>query len=108
LNTQDIITVKGAAMAGGSTTHGVGSDGTLTVTAECLRIESGVGSFSFRPDDVLLVTRSGFIPWFWGGIRVTHQVPAYPSDIGFFPRKLSSGDLIKLLQKYGFGNAVGV
>lgn len=93
---------KGAACAGGLTTHGVGSAGTLTVSAERLSIESGLGSFSFRPQDVVRIERSGLIPWFWAGIRVRHRVSSYPEDVGFCPRGTSSRRVLEVLQQHGY------
>ena len=95
-------TWKGAALAGGVTTHGVGSAGTLTANQHRLSIESKVGSFSFSPKDIVRIERSGFLPWFWSGIRLRHSVTGYPEEIGFCPRGASSRKVMKILQSYGY------
>ncbi len=93
---------NGIGLANGITTHGPGSDGTMTATSERLTIESGVGSFSFRPEDIVLITRAGTLPWFGAGILVRHRVEGYPYEIGFCPRGTSSKEVLKVLATYGY------
>jgi len=93
---------KGAALADGLTTHGVGSDGTMTATNERLTIESKVGSFSFKPQDIACIHRAGSLPWFGAGILVRHRIQGYPEQIGFCPRSTSSQEVLQVLASYGY------
>lgn len=95
-------TWQGVTLADGLTTHGVGSDGTLTATSESLSIRSKVGSFVFHPEDIACIRAAGFLPWFGAGILVIHRNQGYPREIGFWPRGVSSRELLKALASHGY------
>ena len=93
---------EGAALADGLSTHGAGSAGTMSANRERLTIESKIGSFSFRRQDIASIHRAGVLPWLGAGILVSHRIQGYPDEIGFCPRGTSSQDVLQVLASYGY------
>ncbi len=67
-----------------------------------MSITSRLGEFSFSPQTVELIERSGFIPWLWTGIQIRHRVSSYPRRIGFWPQGASTRVVLQELRRRGY------
>ena len=67
-----------------------------------MTITSRLGEFTFSPQTVERIERTGFIPWFWTGIQIHHRVANYPRRIGFWPQGASTRKVLQELQQRGY------
>jgi len=74
----------------------------MTVTKESLTIQSKVGSYRFRRQDIASIHRAGAVPWFGAGIVVRHRMEGFPAEIGFCARGTSSQEVLQVLASYGY------
>lgn len=99
------VNYKGQVCVGLLTTQGPGCSETLTISASGLTIRSRLGNFTFDRDNIIRLGRAGVLPWLWTGVRIRHRVSGYPRHIGFWPRHISTGGLLRELSRRGFNVA---
>ncbi len=60
------------------------------------------GKFKFKPDQVINISKYGFIPFWMTGIRIHHNIPTYPDCVVYWHLRWSSKGLLEELAEYGF------
>jgi len=102
--TQSTATIqwKGHTRVGRLSTQGPRCSESLTLRDAQMSITSKLGEFTFSPQTVERIERTGLIPWFSTGIQIHHRVSSYPRRIGFWPRGISTRVVLCELQQRGY------
>jgi hypothetical protein len=74
----------------------------LSATPDELLLCGNRGSFRFARPAVRKIGRSGFYPWFFGAIRIQHDVRNFPAQLEFLPRGTSLREVLARLKSLGY------
>ncbi|HLP00549.1 MAG TPA: hypothetical protein VK163_00885 [Opitutaceae bacterium] len=85
-----------------ASTFGPMPGATLTATPETLRLKGNRGDFLLSRAAVVSISRGGFYPWFFKGIRIRHRLPRFPRNLQFLDLSGSTRELLAALSSLGF------
>ncbi|MFT3828340.1 MAG: hypothetical protein QM691_01410 [Opitutaceae bacterium] len=75
---------------------------TLTATSDALHLQGNRGDFLVPRSAIVRISRSGFYPWFFKGIRIRHQLPRFPRNLQFLHLSGPTRELLAALSTLGF------
>lgn len=82
-------------------TYGPEPMATLTATPEGLAMSGTRGNFRLPRTAIKRVGRGTFYPWFFGAVRIHHNIPGYPKNLQFKPLQLTPRELLAQLKALG-------
>jgi hypothetical protein len=62
-----------------------------------------LGTYVFKPEDVVAVEPYGIIPIAGKGVRIRHRVPNYPEKIIFWRLCINPQPIVDRIRQFGFG-----
>jgi hypothetical protein len=74
----------------------------LSATADELLLCGNRGSFRLARSSIRRIGRGGFYPWFFGSVRIHHNVRSSPAQLEFLPRGASTRDVLARLKSLGY------
>jgi hypothetical protein len=93
------LTINGSAMVGWINASGLAK---LEASVDKLEVRIWLlGQYTFRPEDVVSVTRVSWTPLLLWGIRIEHSIASYPRQIIFWQRG-NPDALLKRIRDAGF------
>ena len=83
-------------------TYGVNPLAFLSVNSNELLLSGSRGTFRLPRASVLKVGRGGMYPWFFGGIRIRHNLSSYPDELQFQAMSARSREVLDRLRALGY------
>lgn len=87
---------------GVGSTFGVEPLAHLSVDAGQLVLSGTRGNFRLPRSHVTKIGRGGFYPWFFGGIRIYHNLKTIPEELVFKPMGTREREIFARLQAMGY------
>jgi hypothetical protein len=83
-------------------TYGLEPLAHLSADSEHLILSGNRGNFSLPRSAITKLSRGGFYPWFFGGIRIRHTVANLPDELVFKPMNVRERDILNRLRELGY------
>jgi hypothetical protein len=74
----------------------------LSADSEHLVLSGNRGNFRLPRASVQKLGRGGLYPWFFGGIRIRHNVASFPEELVFKPMGARERDILNELRALGY------
>lgn len=87
---------------GVGTTYGGEPLAILEAGAKELLLSGTRGTFRIPRTAIQIIVRGSFYPWFFGGIRIRHNIPGLPEYLLFKSMTASSREILGKLQGLGY------
>jgi hypothetical protein len=87
---------------GVGSTFGVEPTAFLSTDSDHLVLSGNRGTFRLPRAAVLKLGRGGFYPWFFGGVRIRHNVASFPEELVFKPIGTRERDILGRLRAMGY------
>lgn len=78
---------------------------TLTATPEELVLSGTLGTFRVPRSAVKRIGRGTLYPWFFGAVRIHHDIPGFPHNLQFKPIGLKPREVSAELKALGYPSA---
>jgi hypothetical protein len=75
---------------------------TLTATSEALVVSGTLGTFRVPRSAVKRIGRGTLYPWFFGAVRIHHNIPGFPDALQFKPIELKPREIIEQVAGLGY------
>lgn len=86
-------------------TYGLTPMASLSANADELLLSGSRGTFRISRSLVTKLGRGKFYPWFFGAVRIHHDIPGYPDELQFKPTGASLSEVRSRLQALGYPSA---
>ena len=97
-----ILRWEGHMSDGVGTTYGGEPLAFLEAGPKEIHLSGTRGTFRVPRTAIQKIVRGGFYPWFFGGIRIRHNVPGFPEFLLFKSMTASSREILGQLQGLGY------
>jgi hypothetical protein len=87
---------------GVGSTYGVEPLAHLNADAGLLVLSGNRGNFSLPRSQITKIGRGGFYPWFFGGIRIHHNIKSIPEELVFKPMGTQEREIFARLRVMGY------
>lgn len=85
-----------------SNTCGPKPEAMLQAGPEHILISGPLGVFRIPRRSIRKITRGGYYPWFFRGLRLHHAEPGVPEHLQFLPLRESSRGILNQLKSLGY------
>ena len=83
-------------------TYGANPLAFLSVNSDALLLSGSRGTFHLPRTSVVKVGRGKMYPWFFGGIRIRHNISSYPDELQFQAMGVRSREILDRLRALGY------
>ena len=74
----------------------------LTLSADHISITGPLGKIALPSENVTGITKAGWFPWFWQGIRILHTDENSPQTVKFAATNFKSKEILKEAAELGY------